>query len=120
MPITDREKETFAQLVRAMANQAVALVSCTDKNTGEAVTCLCAALSRTEKPQTAADLKFLPLAKLFSGDPGDEIFIPNEAREEALEYGPQMVRRRPQAQVEPGSTGGLSLVQGDKKEQGGN
>jgi hypothetical protein len=78
LPISDDDKKAFENIVRALANQALVMVSCTDRKTGEDVTCLCAAVARTEHPTTAADLKFLPLARLFQGNPREEIFIPNE------------------------------------------
>lgn len=82
MPINDKDKQTFGHIVQALANQALVMVSCTDKKTGEDVTCLCAAMAKTDKqPTCAADLKFLPLARLFQGDPADEIFVPNEESE---------------------------------------
>jgi len=79
MAINDKDKQTFGSIVHALANDALVMVSCTDKRTGADVTCLCAAIAKTgTTPQTAADLKFLPLARLFQGDPGDEILVPNE------------------------------------------
>jgi hypothetical protein len=82
LPISDKDKEAFENIVRALASQALVMVSCTDRKTGADVTCLCAAIARTENPTTAADLKFLPLARLFQGNPRDEIFIPNEEAED--------------------------------------
>ncbi len=77
MPISDRDKQAFGYLVQALANQSLVLVSCTDKKTGDDVTCLCAALTKTgELPKDAADLRFVPLARLFQDRPEDEIFVP--------------------------------------------
>jgi hypothetical protein len=70
-------------VVQALANNALVLVSCVDKKTGQPVACLCAALSKTgAPPQSAADVQFLPLARFFIGDPADEVVIPNEGPKE--------------------------------------
>lgn len=83
MPINDKDKDAFQNIVQALASQALVMVLCTDKKTGKDVTCLCAAIAKTgTTPQTAADLRFMPLARLFQGDPREELFIPNEETSE--------------------------------------
>lgn len=127
MSITEKDKKNFEMLVRALANQSLVLVSCTDRQTGEPVTCLCAALSRVTQPRTAADLKFMPLARLFQGDPADEVFVPNEAREAAMtghlrttgaaeELPPGEMERR----FDSGSPDAVGQNRSKNKELGGN
>lgn len=83
MSLSEKDQKTFGMLVQALANSALMLVACVDKRTGQPVTCICAALSKTGvPPQSAADVQFLPLARFFTGDPADEIVIPNEGPKE--------------------------------------
>lgn len=77
MSISPRDHQTFGQIVRALANDALVMVACVDKKTGEPVTCLCAAVAKTGTvPKSPADVQFIPLARLFQEDPSDELIVP--------------------------------------------
>lgn len=88
MSLSERDRQTFGQIVRALANDALVMMACIDKRTGEPVTCLCAAIAKTGiVPRTPADVQFVPLARLFQGNPADELVIPGFDAEAAGEKG---------------------------------
>jgi|MudIll2142460700_1097286.scaffolds.fasta_scaffold00022_4 hypothetical protein len=78
MALSEKEQQTFRTIVEALAHSALVLVAGVDRRTGEHVACLCAALSKTgTMPNSAADVSFLPLARLFAGDPNVDVVLPN-------------------------------------------
>lgn len=74
----ERYARTFMTIVHALANDSLVVMECVDKRTGQPTVCLCAAVSRraVEDGATPADLRFMPLARLFDGDPNDEVVVP--------------------------------------------
>lgn len=85
MALNEKEQQTFRTIVEALAHSALVLVAGVDKRTGEHVACLCAALSKTgTMPNSAAEVTFLPLARLFSEDAEIEVVIPNQPRVGAI------------------------------------
>jgi len=63
-------KANFETIKRAVRNGDVALMSCTDKDTGEMVPVLCAVELH------GGEYEFKPLAKLFNGNPYEEVLPP--------------------------------------------
>lgn len=85
MALNEKEQQTFRTIVEALSHSALVLVAGIDRRTGEHVACLCAALSKTgTTPASAADVTFLPLARLFSEDAEVEVVIPNQPRVAAI------------------------------------
>lgn len=70
--LTDANMKGLAALRQAALHHTMALVECTDKNTGAAVIVVC--FVRLEGDEQV----FIPLAKLFNGDPSDEIDPPTK------------------------------------------
>ncbi len=69
--ITDGYKANFNTLQRAAEAGDIALMECTDTATGKPVMVICATQKRGE------EIAFVPLAKLFDGNPYDELDPPN-------------------------------------------
>lgn len=65
------QKNNFNTILRAAHNDDLALLDCTDAKTGEQVPTL-VAVSRDEE----GNYTFTPLARLFSGDPYEEVLPP--------------------------------------------
>lgn len=63
-------KANFETIKRAVLNGDVALMACTDKETGEMVPTLCAV------ERDGEEFVMKPLAKLFNGNPYDELLPP--------------------------------------------
>ena len=78
MAIREEHQQVFQAIVHALVNNALVVVECINKQSGKPVTCLCAAVSNKSAMEgaTPADLRFLPLAQLFEGDPNDTIAVP--------------------------------------------
>lgn len=71
MAIQEGVKQNFKTLQLAMANEDVALVECTNSTTGEIVIAICAVSRMGDGSITMS-----PLAKMFSGNPFDELTPP--------------------------------------------
>lgn len=68
--IGEAYKANFDTMLRAAANNDLALMECKDKKTGESVKVVCM-VSRDGE-----DYIFMPVAKLFDGDPFEELEPP--------------------------------------------
>jgi hypothetical protein len=68
-------RDNYNTLLRAAANKDLALMACTDRTTGKDVAVLCAV-----QPGGEGTLEFVPLAKLFDGNPYDELLPPGAER----------------------------------------
>ena len=73
MPIGPRHKTNFQTLERAFGDGNVAIMECTERATGETVPVLCAVQHSDDE---AAPIEFVPFAKLFTGNPYDELEPP--------------------------------------------
>lgn len=62
----------FNTLKRAFANGDVALMECTDANTGEVLAVLCMVNHRAQSD----DFEMVPIAKFFNGNPYEELVPP--------------------------------------------
>jgi hypothetical protein len=71
MTLLAGHKANFETLQRAVTNGDAALIDCVDVQTREQVAVVCAA-NRLEN----GDFEFVPLARLFQGDPYAEIYPP--------------------------------------------
>lgn len=65
-------KINFNTLTEAFKNNDVLLMECTDKVTGKKVVTICAYTTNTK----TEEVEFLPLAKLFDGNPYEELLPP--------------------------------------------
>lgn len=70
MAIPEWQRANFQQLVRAAKNDALALVECTSAKTGKKVNVVCAVSRSGEEYQIT------PFAKMFSGNPYNEVIPP--------------------------------------------
>ena len=68
--ITEGYKANFETLKRAFKNKVVALMECTDAVTGKPVIAICAVNT------TNGEYEFSPLAKMFDGNPYEELLPP--------------------------------------------
>lgn len=73
MAIPEGCKANFSTLLRAVHCGDTALLECTDKETGKPVIVICA-MSAGEDGM----IDMLPLAKMFDGDPFEEVLPPAE------------------------------------------
>jgi hypothetical protein len=71
MTIGDDFIHNFETLLRAAKNKDLALMQCTNKLTNAPVIVICAVM------QTNDEYQFVPLAKLFEGDPYEELDPPD-------------------------------------------
>ena len=70
-------KANFETMKRAFAAGHVALMECTDAKTGATVIVVCAAQIRTQD----GAYEFVPLAKMFDGNPYEELVPPTNEKE---------------------------------------
>lgn len=70
MAIAEGYKANFKTLVAAIKNNDVCIVECKDATTGHPVIAVCA-VTRTED-----EYEMMPLAKLFDGNPYNELIPP--------------------------------------------
>lgn len=75
MTISDGYKANLETLQRAADNRDLALVECTDKVTGKPVIALCARSLR-KRPNEEDEYTITPLAKMFDGNPYEELDPP--------------------------------------------
>ena len=68
-------KDNFETLCKAVQNDDVCLSACTDKATGKDVAVVCAVM------RDKGDYILIPLAKLFTGNPYEEVNPPGEEKE---------------------------------------
>jgi hypothetical protein len=66
-------RHNFALLQKAFAQNDVALLECKDRATGSPVVAICAVQDDGD------EIEFVPLAKLFEGNPYEELMSPFEA-----------------------------------------
>lgn len=71
MAIARGHKVNFDTLLRAAKNGYLALVECTDAKTGDIVIVLCATAPRGD-----GTVEISPFAKMFNGDPFEELIPP--------------------------------------------
>jgi hypothetical protein len=74
MAIRDAYKANFEALRQAFGNEDVALVECTDKKTRATVIALCT----VAWDDTTEEYTITPFAKLFDGNPYEELAPPTE------------------------------------------
>ena len=75
------DKKNFETLKRAFEEGDVCLVECKDKKTGAYVATICAAQWIPKPVGEEPEVSFIPLAKLFEGNPYDELLDPVESME---------------------------------------
>lgn len=71
MAIAEGYKANFQTLNRAFLNEQVCLMECTDKITKAKVNVICAV------NEVEGEYEMVPIAKLFDGNPYDELDPPN-------------------------------------------
>ena len=71
MALTQFHQGTFKTIQRAFATGQVALMECRLRRTGEMVAVICAVY-----PLRGEDVLFIPLARLFDGNPYDTVEPP--------------------------------------------
>ena len=76
MAISDGYKSNFETLIEAARAGDLAVMECVDRNTGKPVMTICAVERMVNER-----IRFVPLAKLFSGDPYKELMDPAEVDE---------------------------------------
>ena len=69
-------KDNFDTLCQAVRNEDVCLAACIDKATGKDVSVVCAVMREAN-----GDYILIPLAKLFDGNPYEEIDPPGKEKE---------------------------------------
>lgn len=79
MPIPEHVSNNFKTLCRAVDADRVAIMECTDAKTGEPTFVICAV--QIERPAIIApgvepEYIFVPFARLFSGNPYEEVLPP--------------------------------------------
>lgn len=72
MAIPDAYKHNFHQLLKAAEHHHLALMECKEKKTGKLVYTLCAV-----QTDGGESYQFVPVAKLFDGDPYEELEPPD-------------------------------------------
>lgn len=86
--IGEAHKSNFETLERAFLEGDVCLMECTDKETGKPVPVICAVQPSGDE---AAPIEFVPFAKLFLGNPYEEVDPPegteNHGPHEAADSG---------------------------------
>lgn len=70
MAVNEYHKAMFETMVRAIKNEDVAIMECKEIGTGEIVAVV-VAMNETED-----GVEFVPLAKLFNGNPYEELLPP--------------------------------------------
>ncbi len=73
MAIAPYHKSNFQTLERAFDEGNVAIMECTDRATGELVPVICAVQHSGDE---AAPIEMVPFARLFTGNPYDEVEPP--------------------------------------------
>ena len=71
--INDAHKQNFGMLVEAVKNDDVCLVECKDAKSGTLVIAVCAVQTTSKEDE---EFQIVPLAKLFDGDPYEELIPP--------------------------------------------
>ena len=71
MALNDSARQNFTTMQNAFANGDVALVECIDKATGNTVPVMCAVQYHDND-----EVEMVPLAKMFAGNPYDELGPP--------------------------------------------
>jgi len=70
MAIAQGYKDNFNTLLRAASNEDLCIMECIDKGTGKPVTVVCASYEEGD------EIVMVPLAKMFDGNPYDELEPP--------------------------------------------
>lgn len=82
MSINNAYKQNFETLLNAAKLGEVCLMECTDAKTGKPVIVVCA-VNRVQDPtQYAVQYQMVPLAKMFDGNPYEEVMPPTDAPNE--------------------------------------
>lgn len=68
MALKPGDVENFKTILRAAKHEDLALLECQDRQTGEYVACVCAVFV-----DEAGLYNMVPLARLFAGDPYDDV-----------------------------------------------
>ena len=72
MPLPKGHRVNFQTLSRAFENDSVCLMECTDKATNKPVHVICA----VQPAGQGSTIEIVPLAKMFDGNPYDEVNPP--------------------------------------------
>lgn len=71
LPLTEEEKDTYRDLQDAFDCGIAGIMVCVEKDTGKRVVAVCAFI-----PEEGGTTFIMPLAKLFDGNPIDELVDP--------------------------------------------
>lgn len=82
MAIEKGYQANFNTLLRAAKNGDLALVECTDAKTGKKVVAICAIAAAPNR-----QVEISPLAKMFDGNPFEELIPPDNALKAAVDGG---------------------------------
>lgn len=84
MAISKEASNNFETLKRAVLEENLALMECTDQATGLKVNVICA-VNTTKGEDDQLTYEFVPLAKQFMGDPYTEVLPPMPGEETEVE-----------------------------------
>ncbi len=76
MAIPEVHQKNFDTLMRACKDGNVALMECTDAETGNPVFVICASNMSWDEEKNEPSYEFIPVAKMFDGDPYEEVNPP--------------------------------------------
>jgi hypothetical protein len=79
MAISNKDKAAFECIKAGVEDGNLCLVECTEKETGKEITAVCGAIEIGD-----GSVMFIPVAKLFEGNPFEEI-VPNFKKEDKEE-----------------------------------
>lgn len=88
MTISAAQKVAFDAVKAAGQRGRLALMECKDSRTGKPVYAVCA-IHRTPGPRGEVGFEFVPVARLFDGDPYAELVPPPDPLDEARQNGRQ-------------------------------
>lgn len=89
MAINESYSANFEQILKAAENGDLCLLQCTDAATGKTVIAVCAAVLTH-----SGHVSITPLAKMFDGNPYEELIPPAGASPEAVSQSLLRVRQR--------------------------
>ena len=94
MRIVMQHKDNFETLRRAFAYDAVCLMDCIERSTGEHVAVICA------MNDCGDEIEFIPFAKFFNGNPFEMLVNPNDPEYEKLRKNQEAIWILKQAQID--------------------
>lgn len=81
MAIPEGQRKNFDTLMRACKDGNVALMECTNAETGNPVFVICASNTIWDEEKNEPSYEFIPVAKMFDGNPYEEVDPPEDKSE---------------------------------------